>query len=113
MQKKKNKQSIALLFISLSLSLPHYLSLYLSTSLSITLSLSNPYISLSPSLTLKLILEITGPQYLLNIGGDRGPIETIHLSVRKYISDILGVAACHTHQVDTNGNFVFIFLASK
>ena len=31
-----------------------------------------------------------GPQYLHHIGGDSGPIETIDLSVREGIADILG-----------------------
>ena len=49
------------------------------------------------------------PQYQLHIGGDRGTIETIDLTVRKYIANIFGADICHTHLVDINGNFVFVF----
>ena len=54
-----------------------------------------------------------GPQYLLRIGGDRGPIETINLAVREYVSEISGVAICHTYRVDTNGKVVFVFYPQK
>ena len=33
--------------------------------------------------------------------------------VHEDISDFFGAVVCHTHQVDTNGNFVFCFLVSK
>ena len=49
------------------------------------------------------------PQYLLHIGGDRDSIKTINLTVREDIADIFGAAVCHTHQVDTNGIFCFVF----
>ena len=51
------------------------------------------------------------PQSLIHIRGDRGPIETIELTVRKDIAKILGAAVRHTQRVDTNGNL--FFLASK
>ena len=54
-----------------------------------------------------------GHQYLLHIGGDRGPIETIDLTLREDIVEIFGADVCHTHQVDTNGYFELVFLASK
>ena len=65
-----------LLSLSLSLSLSQPLPLSLSLSIS-TLYLSH----LSPSLSLILIKKRKGPQSLLQIGGDRGPIETVNLAV--------------------------------
>ena len=53
---------------------------------------------------------MTGPKFLLHIGGDKGPLDTIDLTVREDISEIFGAAVCHTHRVDTNGIF---FVASK
>ena len=38
-----------------------------------------------------------GPQYLLHIGGDRGPIYMIDLAVREYIFEILGDYMPHTY----------------
>ena len=69
-----------LILFSLSLSL--YLSLSISTSLSLTLSLSLFFSLISLLLSLSYCFKkIKGPQSLLQIGGDWGPIETVDLAV--------------------------------
>ena len=71
----------------LSLILSLYLSLSLSLPLSLSLSLSTLSLShLSPSLYFILIKKIKGPQSLLQIGGDRGSIETVNLAVSEDVS---------------------------
>ena len=64
------------LLSSFSIFIPHSLSLYLYlsiyTSLSLTISLHSLYISLFTSLSQR-DKKNNGPQYLLHIGGDRGP----------------------------------------
>ena len=54
-------------------------------------------------------LKITPPQTLLQIGGDRGPIETVNLAVCEDVADILGGAVGHAHQFDANWDLVFVF----
>ena len=72
----------------LSLTLSLSLSLSISTSLSLnislhSLSLSSLFFSLSRIDSKK---ERKGPQSLLQIGGDRGPIETVDLAVGEDVS---------------------------
>ena len=95
--RKKNKAEYCFPHsLSLSPSLPHTLSLYLYPYLSLYKYLYTLYISLSISPSLSIYLHQsdsknrTGPQFLLHIGGDRGPIETIDLAVCEYISEIFG-----------------------
>ena len=80
-------------------SLPHFFFLSLSLSISLLLSLS---------LSLSLMdLKITPPQSLLQIGGERGPIETVNLAVCEDVAEILGADVSHAHRFDTNWNLVF------
>ena len=108
----KEEKISGVLLSSFSIFIPHSLSLYLYlsiyTSLSLTISLHSLYISLFTSLS-QSDKKNNGPQYLLHIGGDRGPISKIDLAVCEYIAETFGATKCHTDQVDTNGNSVFVF----
>ena len=42
------------------------------------------------------------------MGGDQGPIKTVHFLVGEYISQILGAAVYHAHQSDTNWDLVLV-----
>ena len=93
-------------------SLPYFFSsLYLSISSSLYLNLSLHYISLSiyPSLSLVLIQKKNGPQSLIQIGGDRGPIKTVNLAVGEDVTQILGAAVCHAHLYDAYWYLLFVF----
>ena len=83
MRKKKIKWSIYVFFLYLSLpqSYSVSLSIYASNSVSFTISLYSLFIYLSLSLYQKALKKITGPQSLLHIVGDRGPIKTNNLAV--------------------------------
>ena len=50
-----------------------------------------------------------GPQSLLQIGGDQGPIEAVNLAVGEDVAEIFGAAVCHAHQFDANWDLVFVF----
>ena len=87
-----------------SLSIYIYLSIYLYLSLYLTLSLSPLSLSFSLYISIYLPLSLllvdskkTGPQSLLQIGGYRGPIETVNLAVCKDVTKIIGGAVGHVH----------------
>ena len=63
--------------------------------------------------TYRKIDRLDGPQFLLQIGGDRGPIEMVNFPVGEDISQILGAAVCHAHGYDANWDIVLVFEPPK
>ena len=114
-RKVKVKSKISLPnFLSLYIFIYIYIYIYICIYLFLFHSISPLSLSLSLSISLCLSLshgskKITVPQSLLQIGGDRGPIETVNLAVCEGVAENIGADVGHTHLFDANWDLVFVF----
>ena len=67
-------------------------------------------LTFSTSLSISWIKKRTGPQFLLQIGGDLGPIKTVNIAVCDDVAEILVAAVGRANRFDANWYLVFVFM---